>query len=172
MTWSLAISLSRWFRLILSLVGVRCCFKPSRLARWFRLILSLVGVRCCFWTFHLTVVSSYHIVRPRQMLLLDVPFGGGFVLSFPRFALEALEFLSRLPWGKNTSSGEGSGWKGSNVFHENPPYRQKLAMEGQKTRFLGSIPRQYANSFCFHNSFPWAVVSFFADQKVIRKVPP
>ena len=57
-------------------------FWPSRLARWFHLILSLVGVRCCFWMSRLTAVSSYHIVGSRQMLLLDVPFGGGFVLSF------------------------------------------------------------------------------------------
>ena len=32
-------------------------------------------------------VSSYHIVGSRQVLLLDVPFDGGFVLSFPRCAL-------------------------------------------------------------------------------------
>ena len=63
-------------------------FWTSRLARRFRLILSLVGVMCCFWMSRLTVVSAYHIVGSRQMLILDFPFGGGFVLSFPRFALK------------------------------------------------------------------------------------
>ena len=32
-------------------------------------------------------VSSYHIVGSRQVLLLDVPLGGGFVLPFRRFSL-------------------------------------------------------------------------------------
>ena len=41
------------------------------------------------------VVSSYPIVGWRQVLLLDVPFEGGFVLSFfPRCALKALEFVN------------------------------------------------------------------------------
>ena len=33
------------------------------------------------------MVSSYHSVGPRQVLLLDVPFGGGFVLSYCWLAL-------------------------------------------------------------------------------------
>ena len=55
------------------------------------------------------VVSPYPIVGRRQVLLLDVPFDGGFSLSFPRCALgvgfrrypepeKALEFLFRLIW--------------------------------------------------------------------------
>ena len=49
------------------------------------------------------VVSSYPIVGWRLALLLDAPFDGGFVLSFHRFALKALEFLSRLIWVVNAS---------------------------------------------------------------------
>ena len=50
-----------------------------------------------------------YIVGSRQVLPFDAPFGGGFVLSFPRCALgagfrrypesgEVLEFLLRLIW--------------------------------------------------------------------------
>ena len=41
--------------------------------RRFRLIISLVGVRCWFWTFRLAVASSYPIVGWRRVLVLDVP---------------------------------------------------------------------------------------------------
>ena len=65
--------------------------------RWFALC---VG----FGRSNFAAVSSYHIVGSRQVLLLDVPFPGGFVLSSPRYALgvgsgrypesqKALEFL-------------------------------------------------------------------------------
>ena len=57
----------------------------------------------------IALVSSYHIVDLSQVLLLDVPFDGGFVLSFPLCALcvgfrrypeskRVLEFLFRLIW--------------------------------------------------------------------------
>ena len=50
------------------IVGVRCCFgRPVR--RWFRPILSLVGVSCCFWTSRLAAVRSYYIVGSREVLL-------------------------------------------------------------------------------------------------------
>ena len=52
-----------WFRIILSLVSFRCCFRPSRLGRWFRFILSLFVVRC------------------QVLLFVGHPFGCGFVLS-------------------------------------------------------------------------------------------
>ena len=86
--------------------------------------------------FRMPAVSPYPIVGWRQVLLLDVPFdggfvllycsmrhmlllgapfGGGFVLSLPRFALEALEFLPRLHRvcvGGTHLPGEGAGeWK-------------------------------------------------------------
>ena len=48
-------------------------------------ILQLRQVRSTF-----TVVSSYQIVGSRQALVLDAPFGGGFVLSLRWFALGVL----------------------------------------------------------------------------------
>ena len=56
----------------------------------YRWLASVVAFKRPDWK----AVSPYHIVRSRQMFLLEVPLGGGFVVSFPRFALEALEFVN------------------------------------------------------------------------------
>ena len=64
LTWSLAIPLSRRFRLILSLDRVRS---------W-------------YWTLRLAAAASYLIVGSRYGLVSDVTFGGGCVISYRRFA--------------------------------------------------------------------------------------
>ena len=62
------------------------------------------------------------------------------------------------------------GGKGSNVFDENPPDRQKLAAEGSKPDFrVPFLLSRYTNSFCFQNSFLWAAVS---TKKLEEKCSP
>ena len=71
------------------------------------------------------------------------------------------EFLGRNTLQKKGSGVEGKGGKGSNVFGENPPDRQKLTAEGGKPDFRAPfLASRYVNSFFFLNSFQRAAVSF------------
>ena len=62
--------------------------------------------------------------------------------------------------------------KGSNVFDENPPGRQKLAAEGPKARFCDSISSVAVYQFILLSEQFSVGGGFVFDQKVIRKVSP